>query len=83
MRPRLTKARNKSRIFQSAWLCIVIENPWYKNTTNNDDTVIGTGMKNYSGIVLGFLFTALIFAAGCMSQTAEPVQTPTPTTMIR
>jgi hypothetical protein len=41
-------------------------------------------MEKYPWIVPGMLFIALIFTAGCMSQTAERVQTPapTPTTMI-
>jgi len=39
-------------------------------------------MKNYFGKILGFLFIALIFAAGCTDQTVEPVQTPSPTTVI-
>ena len=44
--------------------------------------MIRNTMKKYSGIVPGFLFIALIFAAGCMDQTAEPVQTPPPPSTI-
>jgi hypothetical protein len=41
-------------------------------------------MRNYSGIILVFLVIAVIFAAGCTSQTAPaaPVPTPVPTTIV-